>query len=105
MADVKLGFIKELNKEQLQIAEKVAKAAIAMGIDPSFAISIAFKEGSLDPKTIDSPKKAIGMMQVVPETGKAYGYSEKDLRDFDKNLDAGLKNIKEALANTNNNPK
>jgi hypothetical protein len=105
MADVKLGFIKELNKEQLQIAEKVAKAAIAMGIDPSFAISIAFKEGSLDPKTIDSPKKAIGMMQVVPETGKAYGYSEKDLRDFDKNLDAGLKNIKEALAYTNNNPK
>jgi hypothetical protein len=105
MADVKLGFIKELNKEQLQIAEKVARAAIAMGIDPSFAISIAFKEGSLDPKTIDSPKKAIGMMQVVPDTGKAYGYSEKDLRDFDKNLDAGLRNIKEALAYTNNNPK
>jgi hypothetical protein len=76
-----------------------------MGIDPSFAVSIAFKEGSLDPKTIDSPKKAIGMMQVVPDTGKAYGYSEKDLRDFDKNLDAGLKNIKEALAYANNNPK
>lgn len=105
MADLKLSFIKELNKEQLQVAEKVARAAIAMGIDPSFAVSIAFKEGSLDPKTIDSPKKAIGMMQVVPDTGKAYGYTEKDLRDFDKNLDAGLKNIKEALAYTNNNPK
>jgi hypothetical protein len=105
MADLKLSFIKELNKEQLQVAEKVARAAIAMGIDPSFAVSIAFKEGSLDPKTIDSPKKAIGMMQVVPDTGKAYGYTEKDLRDFDKNLDAGLKNIKEALAYANNNPK
>jgi len=105
MADLKLSFIQELNKEQLQVAEKVARAAIAMGIDPSFAVSIAFKEGSLDPKTIDSPKKAIGMMQVVPDTGKAYGYSEKDLRDFDKNLDAGLKNIKEALAYANNNPK
>jgi hypothetical protein len=105
MADLKLSFIRELNKEQLQIAEKVARAAIAMGIDPSFAVSIAFKEGSLDPKTIDSPKKAIGMMQVVPDTGKAYGYSEKDLRDFDKNLDAGLRNIKEALAYANNNPK
>jgi len=105
MADLKLSFIRELNKEQLQIAEKVARAAIAMGIDPSFAVSIAFKEGSLDPKTIDSPKKAIGMMQVVPDTGKAYGYSEKDLRDFDKNLDAGLKNIKEALDYANYNPK
>lgn len=105
MADLKLSFIRELNKEQLQVAEKVARAAIAMGIDPSFAVSIAFKEGSLDPKTIDSPKKAIGMMQVVPDTGKAYGYSEKDLRDFDKNLDAGLKNIKESLIYANNNPK
>ena len=105
MADLNLSFIKELNKEQLKIAEKVINAAVAMGIDPSFAVSIAFKEGSLDPKTIDSPKKAIGMMQVLPDTGKAYGYSEKDLRDFDKNLDAGLKNIKEALAYANNNPK
>ena len=105
MADLKLSFIRELNKDQLQMAEKVARAAIAMGIDPSFAVSIAFKEGSLDSKTIDSPKKAIGMMQVVPDTGKAYGYTEKDLRDFDKNLDAGLKNIKEALAYANNNPK
>jgi len=105
MADLKLSFIRELNEDQLKIAEKVARAAIAMGIDPSFAVSIAFKEGSLDPKTIDSPKKAVGMMQVLPDTGKAYGYSEKDLRDFDKNLDAGLKNIKEALAYANNNPK
>lgn len=104
MADLKLSFIKELNKDQLQMAEKVAIAAIAMGIDPSFAVSIAFKEGSLDPKTIDSPKGAIGMMQVKPSTGKAYGYSEADLRDADKNLEAGLKNLKESLAYAKNKP-
>ena len=62
MADLKLSFIKDLNKDQLKQAEKVANAAIAMGIDPSFAVSIAFKEGSLDPKTIDSTEGAIGMM-------------------------------------------
>jgi len=44
-------------------------------------------------------------MQVLIPTGKAYGYSEADLRDPEKNLDAGLKNLKEALAYTNNNPK
>ena len=104
MADLKLSFIRELNKDQLQVAEKVARAAIAMGIDPSFAVSIAFKEGSLDPKTIDSPKGAIGMMQVKPSTGKAYGYSEADLRDADKNLEAGLKNLKESLAYAKNKP-
>jgi hypothetical protein len=104
MADLKLSFIRELNKDQLQMAEKVARAAIAMGIDPSFAVSIAFKEGSLDPKTIDSPKGAIGMMQVKPSTGKAYGYSEADLRDADKNLQAGLQNLKESLAYAKNKP-
>jgi hypothetical protein len=86
------------------MAEKVARAAIAVGIDPSFAVSIAFKEGSLDPKTIDSPKGAIGMMQVKPSTGAAYGYSEADLRDADKNLEAGLKNLKESLAYAKNKP-
>jgi hypothetical protein len=45
------------------------------------------------------------MMQVLPETGAAYGYSEKDLRDPEKNLEAGLKNLKEALAYANNKPK
>lgn len=104
MADLKLSFIRELNNDQLKMAEKVANAAIAMGIDPSLAVSIAFKEGSLDPKTIDSPKGAIGMMQVKPSTGKAYGYSEADLRDSDKNLQAGLKNLKESLAYAKNKP-
>lgn len=104
MADLKLSFMRELNKDQLQMAEKVARAAIAMGIDPSLAVSIAFKEGSLDPKTIDSPKGAIGMMQVKPSTGKAYGYSEADLRDADKNLQAGLQNLKESLAYAKNKP-
>jgi hypothetical protein len=104
MADLKLSFIRELNKDQLKQAEKVARAAIAVGIDPSFAVSIAFKEGSLDPKTIDSTEGAIGMMQVKPSTGKAYGYSEADLRDADKNLEAGLKNLKESLAYAKNKP-
>ena len=104
MADLKLSFIKDLNKDQLKQAEKVANAAIAMGIDPSFAVSIAFKEGSLDPKTIDSTEGAIGMMQVLPSTGKAYGYSEADLRKPEINLQAGLKNLKESLAYAKNKP-
>jgi len=106
MADLKLTFLNnKLSKEQLQMAEKVAKAAAAMGIDPSFAVSIAFKEGSLNPDTIDHPQTgAIGMMQIMPDTGKAYGYSEADLRKPEINLIAGLKNLKESLAYANNKP-
>jgi hypothetical protein len=106
MADLKLNFLNnKLSKEQLEMAQKVAKAAAAMGIDPSFAVSIAFKEGSLNPDTIDHPKSgAIGMMQILPDTGKAYGYSEADLRKPEINLIAGLKNLKESLAYANNKP-
>jgi hypothetical protein len=44
-------------------------------------------------------------MQILPKTGKAYGYTEKDLRDPVKNIQAGLKNIKEGLEFTNNDHK
>lgn len=104
MARPELTFMRKLNEEQIKYAEKVAKAAIAAGVDPRLAVAIAFREGSLDPTTIDSTEGAIGMMQVKPATGKAYGYSEKDLRIIDKNIDAGIKNIKEALAYTKNDP-
>jgi len=105
MADLKLNFPKKLDKEQLQQAEKVAKRAIAIGVDPALAVATAYQESRLRPNTPDSEKGAIGLMQVLIPTGKAYGYSEADLRDPEKNLDAGLKNLKEALAYTNNNPK
>ena len=105
MADLKLNFPKKLDQEQLKQAEKVAKRAIAIGVDPALAVATAYQESRLRPNTPDSEKGAIGLMQVLIPTGKAYGYSEADLRDPEKNLDAGLKNLKEALAYTNNNPK
>ncbi len=105
MADLKLNFPKKLDKEQLNQAEKVAKRAVAIGVDPALAVATAYQESRLRPNTPDSEKGAIGLMQVLIPTGKAYGYSEADLRDPEKNLDAGLKNLKEALAYTNNNPK
>ncbi len=105
MADLKLNFPKKLDQEQLKQAEKVARRAIAIGVDPALAVATAYQESRLRPNTPDSEKGAIGLMQVLIPTGKAYGYSEADLRDPEKNLDAGLKNLKEALAYTNNNPK
>jgi hypothetical protein len=106
MADLKLSFLNnKLDKEQLMNAQKVAKAAREAGIDPALAVSIAFKEGSLRSNPIDSDDGAIGMMQVMPKTGKAYGYSEADLRKPEINLVAGLRNLKESLQYANNNPK
>jgi hypothetical protein len=105
MAELQLKFPKPLDKEQLQQAEKVAKRAAVIGVDPALAIATAYQESRLRPNVGDSEAGAIGLMQVIIPTGKAYGYSEADLRDPDKNLDAGLKNLKESLAYANNNPK
>jgi hypothetical protein len=106
MADLKLSFLNnKLDKEQIQNAEKVAKAAIAAGVDPALAVSIAFKESSLRTDVKDSDKGAIGMMQVIIPTGKGLGFSEADLRNPEKNLEAGIKGIKEALGYAENNPK
>jgi hypothetical protein len=105
MAELKLSFLSKLDKEQLKQAEKVAQRAIATGVDPALAVATAYQESRLRTNAPDSEKGAIGLMQVLIPTGKAYGYSEADLRDPEKNLDAGLKNLKEALAYTNNNPK
>jgi hypothetical protein len=106
MADLKLSFLNnKLDKEQLMNAQKVAQAARDAGIDPALAVSIAFKEGSLRSNPIDSDDGAIGMMQVMPKTGKTYGYSEADLRKPEINLVAGLRNLKESLQYANNNPK
>jgi len=105
MAQSKLAFLDSLDNDQLEYARKVAIKAQELGVPPALAISIAFKESSLRPDTPDSTDDAIGLMQVTPKTGKGMGYSEKDLRDTDKNIEAGLKYIKEGLNATGNDYK
>ena len=68
-----------------------------MGINPRLAVSIAFKEGSLNFSKEDGGSGEIGVMQVLPSTGKLLGFSEKDLRDPQKNIEAGLMYLNQGL--------
>ena len=92
-----LGFIDELNESQAQNALIIAKKAKEMGINPRLAVSIAFKEGSLNFSKEDGGSGEIGVMQVLPSTGKLLGFSEKDLRDPQKNIEAGLMYLNQGL--------
>ena len=100
-----LSFLDSLTPEQEAYAVKIGERAKAMGIPPAFAISIAYQESRLNPATADSQKGAVGGMQVMPKTGKGMGFDEKSLRDPDKNIDAGLKYLKQALDSTGNDPR
>lgn len=105
MAQSKLSFLDSLDKEQLEYAKMVAQAAKSAGVPPALAVAIAFKESSLRPDIKDSDDGAVGLMQVLPKTGKGMNYSLEDLRDPKKNIEAGVKYIKEGLNATDNDPR
>lgn len=94
MAD--LSFINKLNPAQEEIANMVADKAITMGIDPRLAVSLAYQESRFRPDAI-SPKGAVGIMQVMPATGKEMGFSAEDLADPSKNIDAGMMYLKRQI--------
>jgi hypothetical protein len=91
----KLSFLDQLNEEQLEYARRVGEKAKEMGIPPALAISIAYHESRLNPNVGRGSSGEFGIMQVMPNTGKGMGYTNKDLADTDKNIEAGLKYLKQ----------
>lgn len=98
MAD--LSFMSQLTDEQRQFAEVIRERARQMGIPPDLAVAIAYQESRLNPQPKDSPKGAIGIMQVRPIAARDVGVNPDDLRDPNVNIDAGLRYLKKALTET-----
>lgn len=96
MADP-LSFGRELDEAQKEVARKIMERAVALGVDPRLAVSVAYQESRLRPDVGRSPKGAVGVMQVMPRTGKDFGFSMEDLQNPDTNIDAGLQVLKKML--------
>lgn len=88
--------LNKLTPEQTQIALQIAQQAKAMGVDPKLAVALAYQESRLNPAATGS-KGEIGLMQVMPATGKMLGFSTDDLKDPNKNIEAGLTYLKQGL--------
>jgi hypothetical protein len=101
----KLSFLDQLNSEQLEYARIVGMKAKEMGVPPELAISIAFHESGLNPNVKRGAAGEYGIMQVMPNTGKGMGFSNKDLADPEKNIEAGLKYLKQNLDAFGGDPK
>jgi hypothetical protein len=93
MADP-LSFGSSLDPQQQAIAKKIIERAIEMGVDPRLAVSVAYQESRLRADVENSPKGAVGIMQVMPATGKEFGFSKQDLMNPDRNIEAGLTVLK-----------
>jgi soluble lytic murein transglycosylase-like protein len=78
----------------------IRAAAQRSGLPPAFETlvrSVAKVESAYDPRAV-SPKGAIGVMQLMPDTARRLG---ADPLDLEQNIDAGARLLRELLAKYN----
>lgn len=94
----------KLSKEQKDNAYLIGSKAEKAGVDPDLALALAWQENRFNSVGV-SPKGAIGIMQIMPDTAKTYGYTKEDLDDKNHNIDLGLTILKDHLTKYDNNPR
>lgn len=77
------------------IARLLVELAPSYGVSPQFALAIGITESALDPEAL-SPKNAMGVMQLIPETAERF----KVARPYDpeQNIRGGLAYLRWLLA-------
>ena len=77
------------------IAGLVQTLAPAYGVEPQLALAIMKAESNFDPQAL-SPKNAMGLMQLIPETAERFRV--KDAFDPKQNISGGLAYLRWLLA-------
>ncbi len=87
--------IRSLPPERQAVARLVVELAESYGIEPRLALAIAITESNLNPVAV-SPKKAMGVMQLIPDTAARFNVRNPfDPRD---NIKGGLSYLRWLLA-------
>jgi len=76
--------------------EQILAAARAHGVDSALVHAVIAAESNYNTKAV-SPKGAIGLMQVMPETGARYGVVRSTLAKPDTNIGTGTRYLAELL--------
>jgi soluble lytic murein transglycosylase-like protein len=74
----------------------IQQAAQKYNIHPALLSAVMQKESATRPDAV-SPAGAIGLMQIMPDTGRDLGYTPEQLRDPAINIEAGAKYLKQLL--------
>jgi N12 class adenine-specific DNA methylase len=86
---------------ETDIETLVRQAAQTYGLDPDHLVKMAQQESAFDQSRV-SPKGAIGVMQLMPDTAvKEYGI---DPNNLEQNIDAGARYYRDLLKRFNNDP-
>jgi len=75
---------------------EVKAAADQFVLDPALIHAVIEAESRYDPNAV-SVKGAIGLMQVMPDTGRRYGVRAQDLRVPEKNIATGARYLADLL--------
>lgn len=81
-------------KETKEYTEVIQSAALRHGVPPALLHAIIKVESGYNPHAI-SPKGAVGLMQLMPETAKRYGVSNRT--DPSESIDGGAHYIRDLL--------
>jgi hypothetical protein len=81
--------------ESVPYADLIENLAAAHGVDPELVRAVIQVESGYKPRA-RSRKGALGLMQVMPATGRQYG--ARNLYDPRTNLDVGIRHLKSLLA-------
>jgi soluble lytic murein transglycosylase-like protein len=87
-------------KTNLHPRELVTVAALRHGLPPALVHSVAMTESSYRQEAI-SPKGAIGVMQLMPDTARALAADPLDVND---NIDAGTRLLRDMLLKYQDDP-
>lgn len=87
---------------QAGVRRLIASTARRYGVDRSFALAVAYNESGFQQRVV-SPVDAIGVMQVLPSTGRLLGlaYGRRfDLLDTRDNITAGVLLLRQLRSST-----
>lgn len=87
----KTSLQSDLGKGPTDIFETIESIAKSQGMDPNLVKAMVKAESNFKPKAV-SPKGAMGLMQLMPETAESLGVS--DPFDPEDNIGGGVKFLK-----------
>lgn len=88
-------------KKGSALSAMIDRHANAKGLDPALVHAVIRAESAYRPDAL-SPKGAIGLMQVMPATGRRFGVSDLDVPE--RNLQAGTTYLRHLLDRFDNVP-
>ncbi|MER2555558.1 MAG: transglycosylase SLT domain-containing protein [Thauera sp.] len=89
------ALIARLPPARQAVARMLAELAPKYGVRPEFALAIGLTESALNPEAI-SPKNAMGVMQLIPDTALRFNVSKP--YDPEQNIRGGLAYLRWLLA-------